>query len=30
MPERWGFVYLSDRVVGQETETFKYPVDYPI
>ncbi len=30
MPERWGFVYLSDKNVGQETETFKYPDDYPI
>ncbi|EGJ71820.1 hypothetical protein Bcop_1628 [Bacteroides coprosuis DSM 18011] len=25
MPDRWGFVYLSDKVVGQATETFQYP-----
>lgn len=30
MPERWGFVYFSDKTVGQGTETFKYPEDYPI
>lgn len=25
MPDRWGFVYLSDHSVGGATETFKYP-----
>lgn len=30
MPERWGYVYLSDKIVGQDSETFKYPADRPI
>lgn len=25
MPDRWGFVYFSNEVVGQGTEEFKYP-----
>ena len=25
MPERWGFLYFSDKTVGQGTEEFKYP-----
>ena len=25
MPDRWGFLYLSDKTVGTETETFRYP-----
>lgn len=25
MPDRWGFVYLSDKIVGQGTDAFKYP-----
>lgn len=25
MPDRWGFLYLSDKVVGKGTDTFKYP-----
>lgn len=25
MPDRWGFVYLSDKTVGEGTEEFKYP-----
>jgi len=27
MPERWGYVYLSPKISGKSTETFKYP-DY--
>lgn len=25
MPDRWGFLYLSDKTVGQGTDSFKYP-----
>lgn len=25
MPDRWGFLYFSDKTVGSGTETFKYP-----
>lgn len=25
MPDRWGFLYLSDKTVGQGTDEFKYP-----
>ena len=25
MPDRWGFVYFSDKTVGQGEDTFKYP-----
>lgn len=28
MPERWGFVYLSDKKVGSATEEFQYPTNY--
>lgn len=27
MPDRWGFVYFSNQVVGAGTEEFKYPYD---
>lgn len=27
MPERWGYVYLSDQISGSGTETFAYPKD---
>ena len=30
MPERWGYVYFSGKIAGQETEIFKYPADRPI
>lgn len=30
MPERWGYVYLSDKMVGEGTEDFKYPEHRPI
>jgi hypothetical protein len=30
MPERWGYVYLSDMIVGKNTETFYYPDSQPI
>lgn len=29
MPDRWGFVYFSDKTVGNGTETFKYPYNMP-
>lgn len=29
MPDRWGFVYFSDKVVGKATEAFKYPYHMP-
>lgn len=29
MPERWSYVYLSDKTVGQGTDTFDYPADRP-
>ena len=25
MPDRWGFLYLSDKVIGTGTDSFKYP-----
>lgn len=30
MPERWGYLYLSDKTVGEGTEQFQYPADRPI
>lgn len=30
MPERWGYVYLSDKVVGEGSEEFNYPALYPL
>lgn len=30
MPERWGYVYLSDQVAGSDKETFRYPASYPV
>ncbi len=28
MPERWSFLYLSDKKVGEGKEAFKYPVEF--
>lgn len=30
MPERWGYVYLSDKKVGEGSVKFEYPADRPI
>ena len=30
MPDRWGFVYFSDKTVGTGTEAFKYPYNMPV
>lgn len=30
MPDRWGFVYFSDKIVGQGTEAFNYPYDMSV
>lgn len=30
MPERWGYLYLSDKKVGQATEKFQYPDSQPV
>lgn len=30
MPDRWGFVYLSDKIVGQATEAFQYPYNMDV
>lgn len=30
MPERWGYVYLSDKVAGSGKEVFRYPASYPV
>lgn len=30
MPDRWGFVYFSDKTVGTGTETFEYPYDMAV
>lgn len=30
MPERWGYMYFSDKTVGQGTDTFRYPTDEPV
>lgn len=30
MPERWGYLYLSDKKVGDNTENFKYPDSMPV
>ena len=30
MPERWGYLYLSDKKVGEGKDEFKYPADRPI
>ena len=27
MPERWGYLFLSDKKVGEGSETFEYPAD---
>ena len=29
MPDRWGFLYFSDKTVGNGMEAFKYPYDMP-
>lgn len=30
MPDRWGFVYFSDKTVGQATEAFQYPYNMDV
>lgn len=30
MPERWGYLYLSDKKAGEGTEEFQYPEEQPI
>lgn len=30
MPDRWGFVYFSDKTVGEGSETFKYPYNMAV
>ena len=30
MPERWGYVLLSDKTAGTATEEFSYPESYPV
>ena len=30
MPERWGYMYLSDKRVGQGTDAFRYPESQPV
>lgn len=30
MPERWGYLYLSDKTVGNNTEVFEYPYTYAV
>jgi hypothetical protein len=29
LPERWGYLYLSDAVAGEKTEKFRYPAEQP-
>ena len=28
MPERWAYLYLSDKKLGEKTEAFRYPTDH--
>lgn len=30
MPERWGYLYLSDKKAGEGTEAFRYPASQPV
>jgi hypothetical protein len=30
MPERWGYVYLSEKKAGEKAGTFRYPEDEPL
>lgn len=30
MPERWGYLYLSEKMAGQDVETFYYPENEPV